>query len=380
MLALRRSVRKLRSCGLEVAGIWWVWPGFDRPHVYVPMEALGWFARTVFPTRTCEERARGTVLRLLARLGGASGALITPCFAIRAVAGADPDATRPVLLTHGDERVILLSFPPDRILKVPRQPAFNPKTLREQESLMRIRGMLDAEVARAIPKPGGTLPFGEVLAGIESYAPGRSMILTRGGEHDLRLAADWLTKFHLQTLIGREPWDGRDIAEAFAAWGRRTDGSPEEAALFGLALARSRELHGVRFPRVWQHRDFTPWNLLLDDRDDLHVLDWEGARPGPALCDLLHFAGHWDELQARAATPEERVGAFLRMSSVSRREIARYCERLEIDQRFVPLLLVYTRVEIALRTPISVLDARYVSALAGRAEELFRVDYFGNAS
>jgi hypothetical protein len=370
--ALRRVTRKLRACGLEVAGVWWVWPGFDRPHVYVPPEALGWFARTIFPTRTSEERARGRALGLLARLGGASGALVTPCFAV--VAGPATDSSRPVLLTHGDERVILLPFPPDRLLKVPRRPAFNGKTLREQETLTRVRSLVDVDIGRAIPEPGGTISFGQAVASVESYAPGRSMILTRGGEHDLRLAADWLTKFHLQTLVRRESWNGRDVAEAFAAWSGRSEAGPEQSALMGLAMARSRELHGVRFPVVWQHRDFTPWNLLLDDADRLRVLDWEGARPGPALCDLLHFAGHWDELEARAVTPQERIRAFLEGSSASRREIARYCERLGIDRRFVPLLLVYTRVEIALRTPVSTLDARYVAALGDHAEELFRAE------
>jgi aminoglycoside phosphotransferase (APT) family kinase protein len=128
----------------------------------------------------------------------------------------------------------------------------------------------------------------------------------------------------------------------------------------------------VKFPIVWQHRDFTPWNVLRNSGGHLSVLDWEGARPGPALFDLLHFVSHWDEMEADAVTPEERLRAFVRGAPASRREIARYCERLGIDPRFVPLLMVYTRVEIALRSPSRTFDARYVGALSDRGPDLFR--------
>src|SRR5688500_7780481 len=119
--------------------MWPVWPSFDRNHVYVPPEALSWFAHTLFPTRTREERIRRYALRHLARLGPASGAVVTPCFAFVAVAGPLPVAPKPVVLGHGDERAIVLPFPPGDLLKVPRLPAFNEKTVREQEVLGKVR-------------------------------------------------------------------------------------------------------------------------------------------------------------------------------------------------------------------------------------------------
>ncbi|HWN40714.1 MAG TPA: aminoglycoside phosphotransferase family protein, partial [Thermoanaerobaculia bacterium] len=297
-----------------------------------------------------------------------SGALMTRFFAITAVAGPAEDVPRPVLLTHGVERVILLPFPPDMVIKVPRDPAFNAKTVREQETLAQIRSLLDAETARALPEPRGTERYGEVVASVESYAPGRSMVLTGGRESDLHLAGEWLTRFHLQTTLRREPWDGREVAESFDSF----NATPAEKALFDLALARSRELSGVPFPIVWRHRDFTPWNLLRDWGGRLSVLDWEGAQPGLALCDLLHFVSHWDELAAGAATPEARLRAFSLGVPASRRLVTRYCDRLGIDTRFIPLLRVYTRVEIALRNPGRTFDAEYVSALAERIPEELR--------
>ena len=48
------------------------------------------------------------------------------------------------------------------------------------------------------------------------------------------------------------------------------------------------------------------------------------------------------------------------------------CRDNGIDTRFIPLLLVYTRVEIALRSPGRTFDAEYVSALAERVPEELR--------
>jgi hypothetical protein len=362
-----RAVARLRACGLQVAGVWAVWPSFERHEAFVPAGALSWFARALYPARTWKERAIGMALRVMPM----KGAVLTRFFAITAVAGALEDAPRPALLAHGAERAVLLPFrgkEPDRVLKIPLHPAFNGRTAREQEVLAQIRSLLDAETARALPEPRGTERHGEVVASVESYAPGRSMVLTGGRESDLRLATEWLTRFHLQTLVRREPWDGREVAERFAAF----SATPAEEALFDLALARSRELRGLPFPIVWRHRDFTPWNLLLDRRGRLSVLDWEGAQPGLALCDLLHFASHWDELAAGAVDPQARLRAFSLGAPASCRQVTLYCDRLGIDRRFIPLLLVYTRVEISLRSPDRTFDAEYVSALAERVPEELR--------
>jgi N-acetylglucosaminyl-diphospho-decaprenol L-rhamnosyltransferase len=371
-----RAIDRLRACGLNVAGVWAVWPTFERHQAYVPIEALGWYGRTHYPTGAFRERAIGRALRMM------SGALMTRFFAITAVAGPAEDVLRPVLLAHGAERVILLPFPPDRVIKVPRDPAFNEKTAREQETLRQIRSLLDAETARAVPEPRGTARYGEVVASVESYAPGRSMILTGGRESDLHLASEWLTRFHLQTTLRREPWDGREVEKAFSAFvgaglapareGVNPSPTSKEEELFALALARSRELEGVPFPIVWRHRDFTPWNLLRAWGGRLSVLDWEGAQPGLALCDLLHFVSHWDELAAGATDPQARLRAFSLGAPASYRQVTRYCDRLGIDHRFIPLLRVYTRVEIALRSPGRTFDAEYVSALAEHVPEELR--------
>jgi aminoglycoside phosphotransferase (APT) family kinase protein len=56
--------------------------------------------------------------------------------------------------------------------------------------------------------------------------------------------------------------------------------------------AASRELVGALgdLPLVFEHADFAPWNLLVDGRGKLGVLDWESSRDeGLPGLDLLYF-------------------------------------------------------------------------------------------
>src|SRR6478672_10860387 len=73
-----------------------------------------------------------------------------------------------------------------------------------------------------------------------------------------------------------------------------------------MALAHAQSIAGEAVPVVWQHRDYAVWNLARSG-DELAVLDWEGARPGPPLCDMLYLATTWDIAIRRPARLEEEV-------------------------------------------------------------------------
>jgi aminoglycoside phosphotransferase (APT) family kinase protein len=48
--------------------------------------------------------------------------------------------------------------------------------------------------------------------------------------------------------------------------------------------------HLEHVPTVIEHRDFGPWNILIDDAGALMVLDWESSRVrGLPLLDLIYF-------------------------------------------------------------------------------------------
>jgi hypothetical protein len=398
---LRRPLAWLRRCGLTVTGIWAVWPRPEDCSVCIPLTAPGalrWFARTLLPAPTLRERLVEAGLRL--GRGRSQALLLGRSFAFTAVAGPGParpalltdpglppelrrDDLEPLLVTHGSERVLVLPFPrrgtaPAGVLKVSRHASFNDKTLGEQTVLARVRLL----VGEAVPAGRGTFQFGGLTVGVEEYVPGRPLLLTgsRWGTplhrkiDDLRLAASWLAGMHRRTEIRRAPWSEREVA----AWITEPCAALRLEERFVTAVRRRAfELCGRPFPLVLRHRDFTPWNLLRDG-SRLRVLDWEGAEPGPPACDLFHFLTHWAELAHGAKEPEARLRAFRDtllaprpddpVAMAASEAVNAYCEELRLDRDFLPVLLVHTWIEIALRGQ----DPGYLGALVQHTETLFR--------
>jgi aminoglycoside phosphotransferase (APT) family kinase protein len=90
------------------------------------------------------------------------------------------------------------------------------------------------------------------------------------------------------------------------------------------------------------------------------VIDWEGGRIGPPLCDLLYLATHWaitaqtssargqpDELRTFSHVFLEPTRAWVTKDAVWA-VVARYLAALELDARFLPMFLVLTWVQLAL--------------------------------
>jgi aminoglycoside phosphotransferase (APT) family kinase protein len=428
---LGESWRPSLPAGVTPTGLYAVWPRFAGARAWLPLDpagALPWFLDTLYPASTPRKRAVELALTALPDPRRACR-LLTRCFALTAAAGprrwppasllAHPDLpatvrrgeVRPLLLAHGRERLTLLPFPggaerPGVVLKVPRLPRFNAAAEQEQEVLSRIRAVLPAALAASLPRPLGLLRGGGLAAAVESCAPGRSLLRSSGAwgapagrrVADLELAAGWLAAFHRAGALSRGPWGAREaeawVAAPLEAFRRRFGAAPAEERLFGLALERAAALAGASVPTVWLHRDFTPWNLLREGRD-LAVIDWEGARPGPPLCDLLHFAVLWQQAARGIFYGAERLPARLAAfrelfvlrgggdyEESARRSLTVYCRRLDLDARLLPVLLVATWAELAVRraapggreaTP----EAAYVAVLAEGAGRLLAPERAG---
>jgi hypothetical protein len=425
---LERAGRELREAGLVLTGTYAVWPDFINAQAYIPLappRALRWFAANLYPAWTLRKRLLRAALRFSGGSPDRGASRLTRSFAVAAVrpvqAGrspvavaavlhhsALPEALRqasPLLVSHGSERTIVLPFLPDAAapcaaLKVPRLATFNEKTIAEQEALTAVRARLDPALRAALPVPGGLLGWdgnaggGVGIVGVESAVSGRPFVIpgkswrraSRRQLVDLRLATSWLTEFHRQTEWGRAPWEDGDIAEVAALFERA--GSGREERLFAAALRRAELLRGVPLPRVWQHRDFTPWNLLraasphAKNHPEIRVLDWEGARPGLPVCDAVHFLTHWHELARGAFDDTSRRRAFEELwtgrsgsgaaAGAALDTAARYLARLRIDLRFLPLLLTVTWAELAARSGGSGrAGGMYLETLAARGERLF---------
>lgn len=393
---LRAVTAALARASLSVAAVYAVEPDFTEPRAFVPLDsrpALTWYRRMFF-------RADGALARLteLVRYqavlrAGRRGAGLLRRFAVVAV-GRDRgdalpgvlldsdvqrmvDATRrptsAVLLAHGGDRVLLFPFTervpaPLAVVKVPKAPAFFGRTENEQSRLHDLRARLDPRLAAALPAPKGVIRIGSALVACEALLPGRGLSARAGSPKvpfdekldDLRRATEWLVRFHRATEVRRMPWSdeirGSLIDEPMRAYALEFGTTRDEAALFARASGAA-ALRGVELPIVCQHRDFAVWNLLRDG-DALSVVDWEGAREGPALCDALHLATTWLCAIRMACAHDEGhclhdivLGGSTRdgAAAAARAAIDSYMRGMALDRRLLPLLTVHHRVELALR-------------------------------
>lgn len=432
-----QTVRSLRRAGLAPAGLYWATPDFAACQRYLPLDvpgAVAWYLRTSFTAASPLRQLLGGGLRVLARLRGALDPLVR-CYAVVALAGAGAEATpallahpelpresrrpgtRVLLLTGGADdthRIIALPFAPGATqpaaaLKLARLPEFNHDTVSEQALLGWLRARLTPPLAGSVPRALSLYRHGPLVAGAESYLDGRSLSTIAGrwdvplGRKiaDMERVAEWLVAFHRQARIERRPWGreeiGRWVERPLADYARLLGTTDAEQELFAAARAQAEELLGAPFPLVWQHHNFGEWNVFRAG-DAINVIDWEHARAGLPLYDLLHFAIGWSYSVRGLRGEADQLRAFRELfcdpapgeASVlaARGAIDRYLEQLGIDRRFLPLVLAYLSVEKA----VSYAEARrasrpaewdlragnrsaaYVGVLASRARRLFAPD------
>lgn len=403
LLTPRRLRRTLEAHGFDTTGAYWVKPGFPRRDTYLPFGssgALRWYLDTVYRASSPARRALKAVLRGLAHRDAVFAAVV-PCYAITAVRGTSPRrpalvehtcathaaTMQPVMLAAGEadwNRLVFVLFDhnashPSAVVKRPRTATFNGVVEREHSVLRDVSAMLRPSLHSTIPS-SMLVRIGDVSVTAETCVRGTALAATsaagaRGACDDLHAAADWLTTFHRETTGGHVPADewveqeliGRVCQDYRAAFGV----TAAEQRLFDAALESvGRDTRDL--PIVWQHADFGPWNIYRDGRH-VSVIDWERARRGPALADLLYFVLHWSAALHRCATREQRVGHFesLFCASMSRHatgpaidaQLRAYMHAVGVAPALLPHVLVYTVLESAVRR---------ARLLAGTARALLR--------
>ena len=428
-LSPARAERLLRSAGLTTLGVHWAIPGFSNTRRYIPLDspaALRWYLDTLHTSGSALGLLAGAVVGTLALGDSTRLAHVAPCFGISAAAAAAPrppsvlgcpevpfrlrpSGVRLVMLTSGlddGSRVVLLPFiaggnAPSAVVKVSRVPAFNGNTEREQATLVELRAGLDDALRPSIPEPLGTFRYGDLVVGMESCAPGAAMVVTSGqlggslarAVGDLDAAAVWLARFHQQLRQPGARWDDASqerLGTLLDRFVQRFGAAHGVGRLFELTASRSRELLGCELPVARLHNDFGPWNVHRKGAR-ITVIDWEYGetardRRGPALCDLLYFVTEWTLRVRHLRGPEDERRGFRELfvaprpgeptTQAGRRAIAEYMTRLEMDTRFLPLLLVQTWVERALeRGERNALSAEPAGAVpdAGRYADYVRL-------
>jgi hypothetical protein len=250
------------------------------------------------------------------------------------------------------------------------------------------------------------------MVAIERLTLGHSISVSSGGWHvpfqqqvsDLYLAADWLRQFHRETqLANNQPINTEPtclINNLLSEYVQTFGQTATEKQLFELTRQQANALEGTFLPIVLMHYDFGPWNLYRNG-NKLAVIDWEFGRDwergrfGPALCDLLYFVTYWTHVVCRLHTEADELRGLYDLfikrdfgderTAKVHRVIDEYMRALNIDPRFLPVLLVYTWVEQALhrthrKQMVGEVEAalrdnnrivKYIGVLADHARTLF---------
>lgn len=397
-LSPSRVRRLLQDRDVAPSETYWVYRGLSTPRVYLPVgapNALRWYMSTVFSDRTPTRRLLSATSGVLSRAAGAWTDAILPWFAVTGTVGTSnwslpsplgalppslnhlTAGTRSILLAGGQgawSRATLLPFRrgqslPAAVIKVARVPAANEFITHEHVTLAHLRASLDAGSRDGIPEPLGLAHWGQLAVAVERFAAGRKLSASsarwrtpwRDHVAELDRVIRWLENFNSRLAVRRVVWDDEMIERwlevPLARYAETFGATPSERGLFDRARGRARLLRGTMLPLVWQHKDLGAWNIVRD-RDRMTVIDWEVSRVGPALCDLVYFVTHWS-----LALPRERGvsdstrrplellfqhGRHGQLAPRVRDSIAKFMAHLEIDVRFLPLLLLYTYVEQAL--------------------------------
>jgi hypothetical protein len=298
--------RRLRRAGFEGVRVFWPGPVPNRP----PQFWLGLddpaAAAHLIEMRPAQNGPQAAV-RLAwsaARRGGA----LAPLYAVGRLGEAgDRDELAAVLprdpswllLTGGQRsvnKVVGLPFAagggePDAVVKFARVAEADAALEREAAALVAVReqrpDLAGVPRVRALGRRGGRLAL------VESRIDGRPLIDTLTAEtfpHLSREVTGWLLNLAGRPRTQpREEWWPRLVGERIALFERQFGDAIDGA---GLAEVRQR-LEGLPdLPLLCEHRDCSPWNVVLTPSGPA-LLDWESADPrGLPLLDLVYFLAH----------------------------------------------------------------------------------------
>jgi hypothetical protein len=343
---VQRATRRLARAGFVDVRPYWAGPQPDRrPQFWLPLDSPEAINHTL-AARPARSLVGGGLRRLwhrLARVGS-----LAPIYVIARLPGGDDEGTgegSPMLLTGGHRsvnKVVALSFAPGRAkpreaVKFARVAEAEAGLEREATVLARLAG--EGTEVEGIPVFHGRLVRCGRLGIAERAIQGDSMLD--------RLSAKSF------------PEMARRVGDLLIELARESDGDPrsrttvgEHLGFFshefgplvgetGLAALQAASEVVAGLPVVCEHRDCSPWNLVLADRDLPALLDWESAEPDglPGL-DLVYFLANAAFVLEGALEDGTTRDSYRRLldpgtahGAVAAAETARYCEALGLDHR-----------------------------------------------
>jgi len=291
----RRARRKAEADGFADVAVYWPGPlPFRPPQFWLPVESRAAAAHLLRsrPPRSPLGRAARPLWEAARRAG-----MLAPLYVVGRPAGgpADPAQSPPLLLTGGHRsinKVVGLGFgrgsEPTVATKFARVAEAEPGLAREAAALRRLAEerpgfagapRLLAEFARA-----------GRLAVAEEAVPGRTMLDDLDGANFEAMA-----RRVMLTLVDLAGGADADAGNRRGALVATTPAELERG--FGAVLGAGaldevrRRLDGLGDLRpAFEHRDCSPWNVVIGPAGETVLLDWESAEPDglPGL-DLVYF-------------------------------------------------------------------------------------------
>lgn len=377
-----RVRRLLGSAGFRGVQCYWSWPPVERsPLFWAPLGARGAWRYLLASRPPDRQRWRHWlrwVLRSTAYLAQRLG-LLSPVYALaykpdlannsastvtlidwlRAhwyewSLGPLPDKLSLLFLTAGMSRrnkLAALVFvetdaQPVLIVKLPRVAESNAGLQREAKILKAIHDRRKA-VMPGVPQ----VVFYEESRLGETLIRGVPLFtqLNRQNYRDLALkATDWLIKLagESRSATSGSGWSQQielllnDFSEKFDQILDRRD----------IEAARRIIKQIEALPSIIEHRDFSPWNVLITSNDEIGILDWESAElNGLPLLDLIYFLTYLTFFVEGAMATKQYDESYRRCWSlhttsgqVNNECVRHYCDVLQLDENCMPALRLLT--------------------------------------
>jgi glycosyltransferase involved in cell wall biosynthesis len=333
----RRARQQFEAAGYTDVRVYWAGPLPHRlPQFWLPVEspeAVEYLLASRGP-----QSLTGRALRWFWRLVHRAG-LLAPLYVVGRRAGASSTADVPVppsaellLLTTGHRSInkaVGLAFErdaekPTAAAKFARVPEAEPGLEREGQVLRRLSeerpGLAGVPSLRGIGQRAGRLAL------VQDAVEGRSLldVLVPENFEEMAMRVTRVLVDLATDEAAKKPPGGAKLPPRALDWFADSFGPAVDPGLLERARTALDGLGDV--PPAPEHRDCSPWNILITPGGDPVLLDWESAEPeGLAGMDLVYFlancafvldgaieSGRTRESYARLldpATPYGRIGA-----------------------------------------------------------------------
>jgi hypothetical protein len=227
---------------------------------------------------------------------------------------------------------------PALVIKIPRSD-IAAQALKSEASNLTILSTRKP-LLKGIPHLLFTLDWKGSLVVGESFVVGTLIYtyLNRDNYRELALkVTDWLLGLATEPVSSpRSEWWDRLVGSAIKDFDQ-SFGSVFNSEELSCIRSMLNDLNAM--PLVFEQRDCSPWNILINDQGDITVLDWESAEPKglPAL-DLIYFlthlsfflqgamgSGNYMEAYRNAYNPESFTG------KINKECQEKYCAQTKID-------------------------------------------------